>query len=68
VYDGESNFLETHFSEIKQGILVAEDSYCKRLEQYVRAATTSLSVILEGFVAGVLYDVVAYVCSENIDF
>jgi len=47
--------------------LWAEISYCRRLEQYVRAALTSPSAILEEFAAGVLYNVVAYVRFEDMD-
>ncbi len=65
MYDGESNFL-VFLLEILQDSHQAERSYCKRLEQYVRAARTSASTIFEGFAAGVLYDVAAYVRLKDI--
>ena len=56
VKDGESNFLTI----IRHVEMIEAETYWRRLAQYVRAASTSASVIREACGAGVLYDVVAY--------
>ena len=53
IYEGESNFLV----QVLVKVLIELDSstiYCNKFEQYVRAELTSASMIVDGFLAGVL--------------